>query len=143
MRYWVLIVISVLVTTILTGIGMGVPILNILSGFIIGCYTANRALLLYKNLGQRLSKIFIYCLFCAGVTLILMLCIWGRVVQMLLNPLADFRNFGIHMILYDPKISFIGWLVLMIVISPFLQLMASIFSAFITLKVRLKNSRIL
>jgi hypothetical protein len=53
---------------------------------------------------------------------------------MLFDPKADFKNFGHPMILYDPKLSFIGWLVLMIVISPFLELMASIFSSFITLK---------
>ena len=142
MRYWILIVISVLVTIILSGIGMGVPILNILFGFIIGWYAVRRACLLYGNLEERLSKIFIYCIFCSGITLILMLCIWGRTIPMLFNPLSDFENFGHPMILYDPKLSFIGWLVLMIIISPFLQLMASIFSAFITLKLRLKNLKI-
>ena len=58
-RYWILIVISVLVTIILSGIGMGVPILNILFGFIIGWYAVKRACLLYGNLEERLSKIFI------------------------------------------------------------------------------------
>jgi hypothetical protein len=140
MKYWGLIVISVLVTTILTGMGMGVPILNILFGFIIGWYTAKRACILYEDLGQRLSKILIYCIFCSGITLVLMLCIWGSTIHMLFNPLSDYKNFGIPMILYDPKQSFIGWLVLMIIISPFLQLLSSIFSAFITLKVRLKSS---
>ena len=139
MRYWVLIVISVLSTIILSGIGMGVPILNILFGFIIGWYAAKRACILYENLEERLSKIFIYCLFCSGLTLILMLGIWGSKISMLFDPLSDFENFGHPMILYDPKLSFIGWLILMIIISPFLQLIASVFSAFITLKVRLKS----
>ncbi len=139
LKYWILIVISVLATTILTGIGMGVPILNILFGFIIGWYAVKRALLLYDNLEERLSKIFIYCIFCSGITLILMLGIWGSKISMLFNPLSDYKNFGHPMILFDPKLSFIGWLVLMIIISPFLQLIASIFSAFITLKVRLKS----
>ncbi len=31
------------------------------------------------------------------------------------------------MILYDPKASVIGWLVLMIFIAPFLQLLATVF----------------
>jgi len=142
MKYWVLIVISVLVITILTGMGMGVPILNILFGFIIGWYAVKRACLLYENLEERLSKIFIYSIFCSGITLVLMLGIWGSKIPMLFNPLSDYKNFGHPMILYDPKLSFIGWLVLMIIISPFLQLMASIFSAFITLKVRLKSFKI-
>ena len=142
MRYWILIVISVLTTTILSGIGMGVPILNILFGFIIGWYAVKRACLLYENLDKRLSKIFIYSIFCSGITLILMIGIWGSAIPMLFDPLSDFKNFGHPMILYDPKLSFIGWLVLMIIISPFLQLMTSIFSAFITLKVKLKSFKI-
>jgi len=35
--------------------------------------------------------------------------------------LFDAVQFGIPMILYEPKVSFIGWLALMIVISPVLQ----------------------
>jgi len=142
MRYWILIVISVLTTTILSGIGMGVPILNILFGFIIGWYAVKRACLLYENLEERLSKIFIYSIFCSGITLILMFGIWGSKIPMLFDPLSDFENFGHPMILFDPRLSFVGWLVLMIIISPFLQLMTSIFSAFITLKVRLKSFKI-
>ena len=142
MRYWILIVISVLATTILSGIGMGVPILNILFGFIIGWYAVKRACLLYENLEERLSKIFIYSIFCSGITLILMFGIWGSTIPMLFDPLSDFENFGHPMILFDPRLSFIGWLVLMIIISPFLQLMTSIFSAFITLKVKLKSFKI-
>jgi hypothetical protein len=52
---------------------------------------------------------------------------------MIWDPKADLANFGIPLILYDPKMSFIGWLILMIVISPFLQLMSAVFTAFITL----------
>ena len=142
MRYWILIVISVLTTTILSGVGMGVPILNILFGFIIGWYAVKRACLLYEDLDKRLSKVFIYSIFCSGITLILMIGIWGSAIPMLFDPLSDFKNFGHPMILYDPKLSFIGWQVLMIIISPFLQLMTSIFSAFITLKVKLKSFKI-
>jgi len=139
MKYWILIIFSVFFTIIISGIGMGVPFLNILFGFIAGWYAARRACILYEDLKERLSKIFIYCLFCAGITLMLMLFIWGFKISMLFDPLSDYKNFGHPMILYDPKTSFIGWLVLMIVISPFLQLMASIFSAFLTLKIMSKN----
>ena len=54
---------------------------------------------------------------------------------MLGDPTADFANFGIPMILYDPKISFVGWLILMIFISPFLQLLTTLFSSHLTLLV--------
>ena len=62
-----------------------------------------------------------------------MLIIWGPISTMLLNPYADFANFGIPMILYDPKISFIGWIILMVFISPFLQLLTTVFTAQLTL----------
>ncbi len=133
LHYWILILLSILIFTVLSGIGMGVPVLNILFGFVVGWYGTRRAQALYRDRKKRLPKIFIYSLFCAGVTLAIMLAIWGRTIPMIFDPAADLANFGHPMILFDPRISFIGWLVLMIVISPFLQLMASIFSAFITL----------
>jgi len=37
------------------------------------------------------------------------------------------------MILYEPKASFIAWLVLMIFISPFLQLLATVFGGYMAL----------
>jgi hypothetical protein len=37
------------------------------------------------------------------------------------------------MILYEPKASFIGWQVLMIGLSPALQLLAIVFGAYVTL----------
>ena len=52
---------------------------------------------------------------------------------MLFDPMSDFQNFGHPFILYDPKISFIGWSILMIFISPFLQMLTTIFASFITL----------
>ncbi|OGJ72673.1 hypothetical protein A2454_02600 [Candidatus Peribacteria bacterium RIFOXYC2_FULL_55_14] len=42
-------------------------------------------------------------------------------------------QFGHPFILYDPEASFIGWLVLMIILSPFLQLLTTIFAAYVTL----------
>jgi len=132
-RFWILILIAVIIFTVLSGIGMGVPILNILFGFVVGWYGTKRAQALYEDRKKILSKILIYSLFCAGATLVIMLAIWGTTFPMLFDPAEDFVNFGHPMILFDPRISFIGWLVLMIMISPLLQLMASIFSAFITL----------
>ena len=41
---------------------------------------------------------------------------------------------GIPLILYDPRWSFIGWMVLMIIISPFLQLLTIIFASFFRFK---------
>jgi O-antigen/teichoic acid export membrane protein len=99
----------------------------------VGWYGVRRAQTLCRERKKELLVIFRYSLICAGITLIIMLAIWGTTFPMLFNPAADFENFGHPMILFDPRISFIGWLVLMIIISPLLQLMTSIFSAFITL----------
>lgn len=59
--------------------------------------------------------------------------VWGSVSTMLMNPNANFTNFGIPMILFDPEISFIGWIILMIFISPFLQLITTVFTAHVSL----------
>ena len=56
---------------------------------------------------------------------------------MLFDPAADLANFGIPLILYEPTASFIGWLVLMIVISPFLQFLMMLFGAQLMLLRRL------
>jgi hypothetical protein len=69
-----------------------------------------------------------------------MLAIWGTTIPMLFDPTVDLANFGHPMLLFDPRASFIGWLILMIIISPILQLMTTIFSAFITLMRSSQNS---
>ena len=83
LRYWILIIFSVIIFVILSGIGMGVPIMNILFGFLVGWYSTRRVQILYNEQKKRFSKIFIYSLFCAGITLIIMLAIWGTTIPML------------------------------------------------------------
>ena len=67
------------------------------------------------------------------VTFLLMLMIWGGALIVFFNHNYEFNTFGHPMILYDPKLSFIGWFVLMIVISPFLQLLTTVFSLYLAL----------
>jgi hypothetical protein len=69
----------------------------------------------------------------SGFTFLLMLLIWGPFSRMLLDPAADIAHFGIPMILYEPLASFIGWLVLMVFLSPFLQALASAFATSVRL----------
>jgi hypothetical protein len=52
---------------------------------------------------------------------------------MLLDPSADLANFGIPLILFDPRASFIGWIVLMTIISPILQVLATAFASSVRL----------
>ena len=115
------------------GMGMGVPIFCIFFGFVIGWYLARRITLLDLSPGDSLNRILKYAVITSLFTFGMMCAIWGRMIIMLFDPSSDYRNFGIPMILYEPKASFIGWLVLMIFISPFLQLLTTTFSSYWTL----------
>ncbi|MGZ7117091.1 MAG: hypothetical protein ACXVHS_06535 [Methanobacterium sp.] len=123
----------ILLDTLFVGLGMGVPFFCILFGFPVGWYLSKRLTLSKRSSNQILSKILKYGLFTGMVTFILMIIIWIPFSSMLLDPNANFRNFGIPMILYDPRMSFIGWMILMIIISPFLQLLTTIFASNVTL----------
>ena len=126
-------VIYIILDTLFAGIGMGVPILCILFGFPVGWYLAKQLALTQMRITYVLNSILKYAILTSIFTVILMLVIWGPISTMLLNPNTDFANFGIPMILYDPKISFIGWIILMVFISPFLQLLTTIFTSHVTL----------
>jgi hypothetical protein len=69
-----------------------------------------------------------------------MAALWGPTAKLLFDPQADLVNFGIPLILYDPRASFVGWLVLMIAISPFLQLLTTLFGAHLTLLLQLRRN---
>ncbi|MDO5835557.1 MAG: hypothetical protein Q4P17_03540 [Methanobacterium sp.] len=129
----IIIVVYVFLDLIFVGIGMGVPFFCILFGLPVGWYLSKRLTLSKKDLGNILNEILKYALYTSLFTFILMLGVWVPVSTMLLDPGADFANFGIPMILYDSKISFIGWIFLMIFISPFLQLLTTIFASNVTL----------
>ena len=136
-----LIPIFIVLNIICTGMGMGVPIFNILFGFIIGWFAARRALGLFNDIGTAFKKALYYSLFCSGFTFLTMTAIWGTVIPMIFDSSSDFVNFGIPLILFDPKLSFIGWVILMIVISPLLQLFTSVFSAYLVMTFRLSKKQ--
>ncbi len=128
------ILLYLVIDIICAGMGMGVPVFCILLGFPLGWYIAKRSAQLTTE-PPRLcyNRIFKSSLWTTIFTFLLMVLIWGRTVFMFFDPQADFQNFGHPFILYDPKISLVAWLMLMILISPFLQLLTTIFAAFITL----------
>ena len=115
------------------GMGMGVPFFCIMFGFVVGWYITKRATMLTVSLKEVFRKVLAQALITSLFTFAVMGIIWGPTIRMLFDPAADFKNFGIPLILYDPKISFVGWLVLMIFISPFLQLLTTIFTSYLTL----------
>ena len=131
--------IFVIIDLVCVGMGMGVPILCILFGFFVGWYIAKRATMAKANIKDTLWKTLVQAVITSGFTFIVMSVIWGSTIPMLFDPSADFQNFGHPFILYDPKISFIGWLVLMILISPFLQLLTTIFGSYLTLLLWVKS----
>ncbi len=124
---------------ICAGAGMGVPIFCILLGFPLGWLLTKGIISPTANLAPSLRKLLKLSLLSSVVTFLLMILIWGSAILLLFDNSSDFQNFGHPMILYDPKISFIGWLILMIIISPFLQLLTTIFASFITLLTRLER----
>lgn len=124
---------------ICVGMGMGVPIFCILFGFVVGWYIVRRVSLQEENPKNILKKSFKYAIITSLFTFVVMAILWGPTVKLLFTPQYDYKNFGIPLILYDPKISFIGWLVLMIFISPFLQLLTTIFASYLTLLNRYKS----
>ena len=127
------VILYMVIDIICVGAGMGVPIFCILLGFPLGWYIVKRISASTEHSHLMYYEIFKLSLLASVFTFLLMVVIWGRTILMLFDPKSDFQNFGHPFILYDPKISFIGWLILMIFISPFLQLLTTIFVAFITL----------
>jgi len=128
-------ILIVLVILFCTGVGMGVPLLNILFGLPIGWWAVARCLRRYPKTSQVLSATMLIAALAAGFTLILMIIIWAPSLAMLWDAQADLANFGIPLILYDPLWSFLGWQALMILVSPFLQFLMSLLGAFLQLLV--------
>jgi hypothetical protein len=119
--------------------GMGVPIFCIGFGFPVGWYIAKRVTLTTAKVKDVFQTVLLHAIATSAFTLLVMSVLWGPTTPMLLDPNSDFANFGIPLILYDPKLSFIGWVVLMIFISPFLQLLTILFGSYLTLLSWLKN----
>ena len=133
MNLKIVLVIYIVLDLFCIAMGMGVPIFGILFGFPIGWYIVKRISMDTKNLNIIFKRTFFYAVITSLFTFLVMSIIWGNAIFMLFNPGVDFKNYGIPLILYDPKLSFIGWIILMIFISPFLQLLTTIFAAYLTL----------
>ena len=115
------------------GAGMGVPIFAIPFGFLTGWYAPSVLAETAPDLRSLLRRCVAAALLTSAFTFLLMLLIWGSAAGMLFDPAADIANFGIPMILYEPVASFIGWIVLMVVLSPFLQALAAAFASSVRL----------
>jgi hypothetical protein len=114
------------------GAGMGVPFFCILLGLPVGWYIVRRLYTHPLSTRETLRKILSGAALTSAFTFIMMALIWLSSLLMLLDPSVNLENYGMPMILYEPLPSFIGWLVLMIVISPFLQFLMTLFGAHLT-----------
>jgi len=115
------------------GMGMGVPLFNIIFGFVVGWYLVKWISIDTNEVKDILKRMLIYSCITAGVTFLGMLLIWGWSIKMLFGSVTDIVNFGLPQILYEPRMSFIAWLLLMILISPFLQLLTTVFAGHLTM----------
>ena len=112
---------------------MGVPFFCILFGFLVGWYIVKNITATTTQVREVFRRVLLYAAVTAAVTFLGMVAIWGPSIPMLFEPGRDLVDTGVPMILYEPRASFIGWLVLMIVISPALQLLTTLFGSHLTL----------
>ena len=126
-------ILYVIADFICIGAGMGVPVFCILLGLPVGWYAVRRSILRGDTAIASLRHVLSVALATTSVTFAAMLLIWGRCLPLVFDKTYDFPNFGHPMILYDPWYSFIAWLALMILISPVLQVLVTMFAAHITL----------
>jgi hypothetical protein len=125
--------IFVVLDTICIGMGMGVPIFCILFGFLVGWYIVRNITTTDNSVMQVFRTVLLYATVSAAVTMVGMLIIWGPTISMLFEPGKNLANTGVPMILYEPRASYIGWIFLMIVISPALQLLTTLFGSHLAL----------
>jgi hypothetical protein len=111
------------------GMGMGVPIFTILFGFIVGLVIPMVIETSAALTSRYLAKIMRAAFITSAITFLGMAIIWLPTFTWLFDPARDLANFGIPMILYSPRASFIGWIVLMVLISPFLQFLMTLFGS--------------
>jgi hypothetical protein len=139
-RLWLWVAIYAVLDVIAVGMGMGVPIFAILLGFAVGWLLpawllSTRLAAPAAPLRQLLVRILRWSAASAAWTFLQMAVIWLWAVSMLFDSGVDIAQFGHPMILYEPVPSFIGWIVLMVFISPFLQLLTTVFAATVRLAV--------
>lgn len=120
---WRAFALFVVLDLFLMGIGMGIPVFAIPFGIVVGIYV-NRST---KGLSATVSLPRLLRAACVTslVTFLIAGAIWLPQLAKLSDG-SDLGSYGIPLILYGEQASFVGWIVLMVVISPLLQAMVSI-----------------
>ena len=133
--------IFIVLDTICVGMGMGVPVFCILLGFVVGWYITRAAVVQTEAVEDVVRKFLPHAMATAGYTFVLMAVLWGRWLVILFDSSTDYATLGIPMILLEPKASFIGWEALMILISPCLQVLTTLFGSHIALLTWLRRQK--
>lgn len=123
------IVLFLLLELLSIAMGMGVPFFTILFGFIVGLYIPRINPPTFELSPQYLRSLLRAALVTSAITLLIMAGIWLPTLKWLFDPSLDVSNFGIPMILYSPRASFAGWIILMVLISPFLKFLMTLFGS--------------
>jgi hypothetical protein len=121
---------------IAVGAGMGVPIFAIFLGFPVGWFLAGEVGLRRAYTGDDLKSLLRSAALTSAVTFALMAVIWLHLLRMLSGPRAAIASFGLPLLLYDPVASLVGWVVLMVIVSPVLQVLTTVFGWIVRLALR-------
>lgn len=119
--------------------GMGVPVFCILLAVPVGAFCAARAEYFLKDIGPAMRRVLRYSLITSGVTLVVMTGFWWWLLPYLPRNGPDVHRLAIPLILYEPKLSLIGWVVLMLMVAPAAQFVVMLASAFVVFAVRLRR----
>jgi len=112
---------------------MGVPFFCILMGIPLGWFLVLYVTASVSGTREVMLKVITYAAIAATITMVAMLILWLPLSKMLFDPGNDLSTAGVPLILYEPRASLIGWLGLMIMVSPVLQLLTTLFGAWLTL----------
>ena len=136
-KTWQALLLLAVLEVLCVGAGMGVPIFAILLGFPVGWWLARRTTAASAGGAptspESMRTVFVSALVPSIMTFAFMVAIWLPQLTLLWRRDFDVANWGIPLWLYTPMASFIGWMVLMVVVSPALQLLAAVFGAYVAL----------
>jgi fructose-specific phosphotransferase system IIC component len=121
------------------GLGMGTAAFCIVLGLPVGWFAARRAEFYVPELRGALTRSLRYALMTSGITVLIMLAIWGRLIPYLFERVTDPGNMGLPLDLYSTKASLYGWLVLMVGVGPAFQFLVTVFGSYLTFAKRLKR----
>ena len=126
---WRSVLIFVFLEIITIGMGMGVPFLTILLGFIVGWFLPPFLQLPEEPSSESLRRIISSSALASLVSFGLLGLIWLPALSWLFDPGKDLAEFGMPLLLFEPRASFIGWIVLMVLVSPGLQFLMTVFGS--------------